>query len=551
MIGSKLAREAGHTADGLSAVMRAERNTLASFARQDLMREIRVADIDKRISSALATLRDGGEARLDYLVLDRAGSAIASSSPDLLGPVPAWLAAVDPGPGAPARILGLREFRGRDGSPLIMTTAIPDPDDRTRSLGMLVGLFDWERLTAVTRRVRRDLARQGATAEVLVTRPDGSVIGGARSPGSVAPSDLAGASNGSGGRERGFLVDSRAGLIIGRAALAPDLPDWRLMVVEPREHALAPARRLRQRLVLTTGAALVAALAVAAIGVRRVVQPLTELTGAIRGLSRGGGGVPNVPVRSDDEVGTLAVAFNEMATELDEAQRHLVEAEQFALVGELAAGVAHEIRTALGVLGSSAQMLQRSLPGEAEGQSAELAGMIRAEVGRLSGVVNDLLTLDRARPLQLEPVRIGELLADAVAFVEPQAREKGVRVVGSSPADRRVLRCDRELVQQVAVNLLVNAIQALPPGGRVEVRSLEPEDGLGGFEVCDDGPGIPEALRERIFQPFVTNREGGIGLGLTFVKRVVHDHRGQVSLESPPEGGTRVRVRLPAVEGAS
>lgn len=530
--------------------MRSERDTLASFAQQDLMREIRVADIDKRISVALATLRGGGAARLGYLVIDRAGGVIAASDARLLGDARPWAPERSAQRGEPTRIRGPLELPGFPGQALVMSTAIPDPDDRGRSLGTLVGLFDWQKLTAVTERVRRDLAAQGAAADVLLTGGDGAVIGGARSPGSASPPDFSGALNGAPGADPAFVVDTGAGLIIGRATLAPDLPEWRLLVVEPRAHALAPARRLSQRLMVTMGLALIAALAVATIGVRRVVQPLTELTRAIRGLSRSEAGAPSVPVRSDDEVGTLAVAFNEMASELEKAQRHLVEAEKFAFMGELAAGVAHEIRTALGVLGSSAQMLQRSLPRDGDAQSAELAGMIRAEVRRLSDVVNDLLTLDRRRPLELEAVRISELLDRAVEFVAPQAREKDVRIAGPEEGDRTLLLCDPELVQQVAVNLLVNAIQALASGGRIELRILAAEDGLGGFEVRDDGPGIPEALRERIFQPFVTGRDGGIGLGLTFVKRAVHDHRGFVSLESEPGGGTCARVRLPLAEFA-
>ena len=111
--------------------------------------------------------------------------------------------------------------------------------------------------------------------------------------------------------------------------------------------------------------------------------------------------------------------------------------------------------------------------------------------------------------------------------------------------------CDPELMYQVAVNLLVNAIQALAAGGRIEARVLAAKDGTGGFEVQDDGPGIPGAIRERIFQPFVTARVGGVGLGLTFVKRVVHDHRGLVTLESEPASGTRIGVRLPLAEARS
>jgi signal transduction histidine kinase len=551
LIGAQLAREATHTAEGLSAVLRRERATLATFAQQDLMREIRVADIDKRVSMALATLCEGSPARLAYLVVEPAGRVVASSDPSLLGPRPGWLQAAwlgseeegvfGPLPPAPAQ-----EPR------VVMTAPVRDPDEPAQQLGTLVGILDWGSLTAVTTSVRDDLAAQGMAADVLVTTPDGTVLGGARSAAAgELPSSALAPSPGArrSASHSAYWLDERGKQIVGHAALPDDLPDWRILVVEPRGHALAPVRRLSARLALTMGVALLAALALAAVAARRVVRPLARLTHAIHGLADGDASALPVPVQSEDEVGTLARAFNEMAANLDAAQRELVEAEKFAFVGQLASGVAHEVRTALGVLGSSAQMLERSLPADVGEQSIELAEMIRAEVGRLAGVVNDLLTLDRVRPLRLEAVRLWEPLRRAVAFLEPQAREKAVKVVPGGPADGPRVSCDPDLVQQIAVNIVVNAIQAAPLGGRVEVRVLEAVDGYGGFEIRDDGPGIPESIRDRIFQPFVTAREGGVGLGLTFVKKVVHDHHGWVGIESAPGRGTRVEVRLPLAEG--
>jgi signal transduction histidine kinase len=301
---------------------------------------------------------------------------------------------------------------------------------------------------------------------------------------------------------------------------------------------------------LTLGLALAAALLAAWAASRRVVRPLSELTEAIRRLARRERGAAlGVPVRSDDELGTLAGAFNRMSSDLERTQRELVEAEKFAFVGELAAGVAHEIRTSLGVLKSSSQILDRSLPPDAKGEVRELAQMVSEEVVRLGGVVDDLLTLKPARALRLEPGPLSPLLSRAAEFASHPARAKNVRIVRSGPpgAEPQLAR-EPDLIYQVAVNLLVNAVQALAEGGTIELAVLPAEGGFGGFEVRDDGPGIPEELRERIFQPFVTGRFGGIGLGLTFVKRVVHEHRGRVVVASQPGRGTRVRVELPLAE---
>lgn len=548
VIGRQLAREAGHTADRLAAVLRAERDTLSSFAHQDVMREIRVDDIDKRVSVALSTLRSGNPARLAYLVVDRAERVVASSDPELLGPIPTWARGLRRAPAAEG-IVGPITLQGFDARILVMTTAIADPDDGRRTLGSLVGLLDWERLIGVTRRVRDDLASQGIAAEVLVSGVDGLVIGGARDPRAPEPltAELTPVAKHVGGKPD-YVVSDEGGLLIGRASLPAGLPAWKLLVVEPLSHALAPAQRLSLRLALTMGLAVAAALVVATLAARRVVRPLSELTRAIRGISGGNVRDLHVPVRTDDEVGTLAVAFNEMASQLDRVQHELVEAEKFAFVGELAAGVAHQIRTSLGVLGSSAQMLARSLPAEAGAEAEELAQMIRAEVARLGGVVSDLLTLDRARSLELESIAISQPVFRAVDFVRPKAGEKHIRVTRAAVSREPKVVCEPELIFQVAVNLLVNAMQALEPGGRIDVRVLEEREGFGGFEIRDDGPGIPEELHERIFQPFVTTSDGGVGLGLTFVKRVVHEHGGRVSVDSQPGIGTCVGIAIPLAD---
>jgi signal transduction histidine kinase len=241
-----------------------------------------------------------------------------------------------------------------------------------------------------------------------------------------------------------------------------------------------------------------------------------------------------------------------MSGDLERTQHDLVEAEKFAFVGELAAGVAHEIRTSLGVLGSSAQLLDRALPADANAELRELAQMVREEVARLGGVVDDLLTLKLEHAARLEAGSLSPLLARAVEFAAHAARAKHVRVQLAAPpaVEPPVLR-EPELIHRVAVNLLVNAVQALGEGGTVEVALLPPRDGFAGFEVRDDGPGIPAEFRERVFQPFVTGRPGGVGLGLTFVKRVVHEHRGRIAIHSAPGGGTCVRVELPLASSAS
>ncbi|MGH7819280.1 MAG: two-component system sensor histidine kinase NtrB, partial [Candidatus Binatia bacterium] len=178
-----------------------------------------------------------------------------------------------------------------------------------------------------------------------------------------------------------------------------------------------------------------------------------------------------------------------------------------------------------------------------------LLQILRDEVDRIERVVSGLLELARPRELRPEPTPLGQVVFRAADFVEAQAREKGVSVRRRRPLDPEPeALCDPELVYQVTLNLLVNAIQILPPGGSVEIACLPPRDGYAGFEVRDDGPGMTEEIRGRIFEPFFTCRDGGAGLGLTFVQRVVHEHRGRISVDTAPGRGAAFRVELPLSE---
>lgn len=542
MIGGQLAREAAHTADRVNALFRVERDSLYSFARQEVMREVRVGDIDKRISQALATLRNGKALRLDYVVLDQAGQAVAASNPAHLGGPPGWALAARQAQGSPL------PYAAEEG--VVLVTRVADPDTSGTSLGYLFALLDWRFLDRLAVEAARDLQKRGIAGDVMIARSDGVAIGAANETDSANREGRAVVVAGA-RREADYVVESRLRQIIGRVRLADDLPPWSVLVLEPMEHAYAPVVQLRNRIAVTTVLALVSALTLAAFAAPRVTRPLTKLTQAIRALSRGDPAILRVPVESHDEVGTLAASFNHMSSELDRVQRNLVEAEKFAFVGELAGGVAHEVRTSLGVLRSSAQILARSMPPGAEGDAPELAQMIRDEADRLAGVVDDLLTLDRPRPLQLTRVCVSGVLWRAADFVESQAEAKGVTIRREGLEQEAAVLCDEEMIYQVAVNLIVNAVQALATGGVVELEILEPRDGLAGFAVRDDGAGVPEALRERIFQPFVTARDGGVGLGLTFVKRVVYEHQGHIALEPGIGSGACFRVELPVVEAAA
>ncbi len=230
---------------------------------------------------------------------------------------------------------------------------------------------------------------------------------------------------------------------------------------------------------------------------------------------------------------------------LHRSERAVLRSEQLAAVGQVAAGVAHELRNPL----TSVKMLvQTGLEGPAPSglPPADLA-IIEHEVRRMEACIQTFL--DFARPPSAER-RQTDLLAvvrRAVALVEGRARRQKVACTTSLPAGPLSLFIDGEQVHQVLVNLLLNSLDALPQGGnvRVEVRDERPALSRVSVRVCDDGPGIAPRIRARLFEPFVSGKETGLGLGLSICQRLIEAHGGTIVGNNPPEGGAEFAFALP------
>jgi signal transduction histidine kinase len=511
-----------------------------------------IGDLDKNISRFLASLKNEEPSYVDLLCADAAGRVVAATDPKLVGmdvSGRSWFSAV----------LDRRHvLRGPHLSPvhnrrvLEIASPIRGPENRDEVIGALLLLYDWSGGGLLGDRTRRTLAVPGTELDVVILDRHGTVIGGAwdeelelelgqnlRKQGWRMAQRALG-----GGARWGFGEEPQAQALIGYAPMDELRFGWRVLVLQPVSEALHPVYQMQRRWLFVLAAVLMIALAVAAIVADRMIRPLRQVTRATAEISRYGVPAGPVPVTSRDEIGELASAFNAMAANLDRAQEDLMAAAKFAFVGEVAAEIAHEVRTPLGVMRASAQLLARSLvPASKE---HELITMMIAEADRLERVVAGLLELARPHEPKIEKTSLAEVLARAVEFVEAQAAAKGIHLRCELAAQYPYVSCDPEQIYQVALNLLMNAMQSLDRNGTVVVRTLPPATGRLGFEVSDDGPGVPADLRDRIFLPFVTGREGGTGLGLALVDRMVRANHGSVDLESAKGNGATFRVTLPA-----
>ncbi len=245
----------------------------------------------------------------------------------------------------------------------------------------------------------------------------------------------------------------------------------------------------------------------------------------------------------------LSESLAEANRQLQAAQEEARRSERLAALGQLSAGLAHEIRNPLGVIKGSAEMLTQRLQ-QAQPLASELAGYILSETNRLNALVARFLDFARPSRLDLRPVDAPALLDRALETVRAQMPDAPVTVERKYAAGLPPLYADEQLCEQIFVNLFTNAYQAMDgAGGRLQVTAeRDALEGLPGVavEVQDSGPGIPAEMRQQIFNPFVSSKKDGVGLGLSIVAKIVDDHHGSIRLKSEPGESACFRVFLPS-----
>jgi signal transduction histidine kinase len=287
----------------------------------------------------------------------------------------------------------------------------------------------------------------------------------------------------------------------------------------------------------------------------RVTRPIVNLSRAIRGIGRGEFDV-EVRVESADEIGALAASFNRMAAQLRErddalrrTQRQLVQSEKMAAFGQLGAGIAHEVKNPLaGILGCAQLSLRKTAPGSPVEKNLRL---IEKETRRCKAIIENLLSFARQERVIMRPTDVNRVVRDAIEIVGHQPDMRRVELREELAGDLDPVHANANQLQQVVMNLIINAQQALDDQpGTITVRSRRERDGGVGISVSDTGPGIPEEILSKIFEPFFTTRPGqkGTGLGLSVSYGIIEDHGGEISVRSTPGEGAVFTIHLPLLE---
>jgi signal transduction histidine kinase len=296
---------------------------------------------------------------------------------------------------------------------------------------------------------------------------------------------------------------------------------------------------------------------------RRMTRPIHALTQGVAAVGRGDLS-QRIESTSRDELGQLAHAFNEMAAQLAhmrELEERLRRADRLAALGTMAAGIAHDIRNPLTSILIFSQLM--SLHHDDPDVRAKFDRVVPRELERVQAVIEDMMELARPSSLHLEPTNMNEVLTQVLEIYENQAATLNVKLSKEFTPDLPFFTADRKRLHRCFSNIIANGIQSMASGGDLAVRtSLVPAAGFSGLQgnasavavlngsairvvISDTGQGIPPDRLSRIFDPFYTTKEKGLGLGMAITHRIIEDHKGNIDVQSQVGLGTTFTIHLP------
>ncbi len=317
-------------------------------------------------------------------------------------------------------------------------------------------------------------------------------------------------------------------------------------LAEVSEESRAEAGRLRIFAGVAVLTALLLAFMLAFSLVKNILDPLRRLA---RDANREGGSVG-----SDNEVKALSLSvhglieeFDHTQTELERSREHLLQAEKMALVGRLAAGVAHSIRNPLTSVKMRLFSLSRSL--DLSEQQKEDFEVISEEIRHTDTIVQNFLDFSRPPKLKMQKISASEVVDVVLQLMHHRLESYGVEIRLERGRRLPEIQADPEQLKEVLVNLIVNACEAMGAGGTIVIKEeilASPRGDTVVIRLTDSGPGVPKSIRERVFEPFFTTKEEGTGLGLSIATRIMQEHGGHLAVEAEEGAGATFVIKLPA-----
>ncbi len=349
---------------------------------------------------------------------------------------------------------------------------------------------------------------------------------------------------------RSFQIERAEDGRFMKVACVPLLLDNRRILLTVRVSSLPQTeivRAFKNKYLAALAVLFVVALGLMIYFISRTLRPLADLSESCAQIESGN--LREVAVRRNaGEVLALEQTFNRMVASLREkevVEANLRQAQRLSALGNLAAGVAHDVRNPLNTIKLISSHLEGALrkSTDSDAQAAQ-AATIRSEVGRIEEIVSGFLALAKERELQPEPCRLDELLDECMRLLGKDAEARNVKLTADLRAGDTTLMLDPKMWTRAVLNVLINALQACEEGGRVRMFSRV-TDTTCEVEVRDDGPGLSAEAAERAFDPYFTTKATGTGLGLSVTRGIVEEHGGTISLTSVEGLGCQVLITLP------
>lgn len=511
----------------------------------EVMQDIRVNDVDKRLSHFLSDLHAGqGNAYAALLCTDERGKVVAASEPSLIDKAAPRGGSWRPVPGARLDGISFAQTQDTDSSGVMLRTPVSNAFG-PGYIGYLYVILNWH----AVQQLLDETVGQGQRSLLLL---DGSGHVIAASAALRARLDISHLQLNWRLPTQGTVSYVRDGRALGYGTVLVGVATsmgyqqfqglgWHIVMIEPTAVSFGPIWRLLWTMLVVLALTLLAGLWISSRLAHRIALPVVALTDFTRSFRQRDSALPQLPPTNIAEIQELHHAYVEMIDALANSRAQVVRAGKLAVVGEMAAIMAHEVRTPMGILRSSAQLLQRQ-PHLSE-REHELIGFIFSETERLNRLVTLLLECARPAPPDFRPHDLHAIIDSVLELLASRADKAGVSLSCNFGEPERIFVCDREQIMQVLLNLVLNALAFVSENGRVQVATRYDAHALW-VTVADDGPGVPEALRQTIFDPFFSRREGGIGLGLTIVQQIVHVHGGEITVGQSPWGGASFILRF-------
>ncbi len=549
-IGRSLKNDAAMLMEQIDMLIFERLQNIHSWSHLDIIQEGRIGDVDKRLAQFLAELEHGYPGVYSSLFyLNKENRIVAAGNPALIKqsfqPQADWIRAQVPQGEVFLETLQLHPpYEQAD---LLIRAPVPD-NYATGDIGQFYGVFDLrqifrlfdqashstsgERFVILLDNDGRTIAASAAARDQALLLTDTFSSWKLREPNGIAVhtgKPLTGSS---------VLV----GYAVSNGYQGYANMGWSLLVIQSTQQAFQPIWALWWlfcSVFIVTG--LIAG-GVAQSVAGRIAKPLLDLTAWVRRFQKNPDSI-SPAVSGAQEVRELGAAFGQLAEDLERSRQQVVHAAKLAVVGEMAAIMAHEVRTPLGILQTTAQMLQWETALSPEG--LEMTRMMVDESARLNRLISTLLDCARPRPPNMQPQDLHKIIARVIDLLATQAQKKAIRIDWQMPENKAIIECDQELLVQVFLNLILNAIQIVPAGGRIRVATDCADGESVKITVADDGPGIPPENLARLFDPFFTTRDGGIGLGLTVTQQIIAVHGGYITAAPSDLGGACFTLFLP------